>query len=361
MGLTRENSLDCGEIELSYSLSEPYLLTSPSESIESAPLRRTRSGSESELSLDEETSENGISLGEYHLVTEQHVSMLYDEKRGWERGEETTCHGRLVSSGRKCCEKKAWLEFFPLLTWLPKYSLRHDFVTDLSAGITLGVILIPQGLSYGLLAGLPAVYGLYACIAASCVYAGFGTCRQIHIGPFALISLLVVGTVGNVEAPYEAGSGEDPTPYIQAVMSTSVMVGIILFLLGFFRMGVIVSYLSDPVISSLTTAGAFLISTSQMKHLLGLSIPRESFFQTWISIFTNIAQVNLVTLGIGVCSLLLLYLIDVINSRVAVFKKQKLPGALICLIVSIVVVQLSEVYDTHGVQILGPIPSGKLH
>ena len=361
MGLRRENSLDCGEIELSYSLSESYLLTSPSQSVDTLPLRRQRSSSQSEGDLDgaEEGEETVLPLGEYHLVTEQHVSMLYDEKRGWDRGEDTACSRVSSSCERAVCRKETWLELLPLLKWVPQYSLRRDFLTDLSAGITLGVILIPQGLSYGLLAGLPAVYGLYACIAAPCVYAAFGTCRQIHIGPFALISLLVVGTVGKVEAPYEAGSGDDPTAYVQAVVSTSVMVGIILFLLGIFRLGVIVSYLSDPVISSLTTAGAFLIATSQMKHLLGLDVPRSPFFHTWIEIFTSLGSVNLVTLGIGVGSLLLLYFIDVVNSRFAVFKRQKLPGALIVLIVSILVVQLSGVYDSHHVKVLGSIPSGE--
>ena len=133
--------------------------------------------------------------------------------------------------------------FFPIIESLSNYS-KALFKSDLSAGLTVGVMLIPQGMAYAMIAGLPPIYGLYASLFPIVIYALLGTSRQLAVGPVAMVSLLTASSIGLI-----AESGSDQ--YILLAITLALLVGLIQFFMGVFRLGFLVNFLSHPVISGL--------------------------------------------------------------------------------------------------------------
>ena len=165
-------------------------------------------------------------------------------------------------------------KIFPILDWILKYKPEY-FKNDLVAGITVAILLIPQGMAYALIAGLPPVYGLYAALTPQIVYTIMGTSRQLAVGPVAMDSLLVA-------AGLSALSINDLGEYIQMAILLSLIVGIIHLILGIFKMGFFVSFLSKPVISGFTSGAALIISLSQVKYLTGIPITQNNKLQDFI-------------------------------------------------------------------------------
>lgn len=232
--------------------------------------------------------------------------------------------------------------FLPILEWLPKYN-KTLFKGDLAAGLTVGVMLIPQGMAYAMLAGLPPIYGLYASIFPLIIYAIFGTTRQLAVGPVAMDSLLVAAGVGAIAT---AGSAE----YIALAILLAFMVGAILFIMGIFRLGFLVNFLSRPIISGFTSAAALIIASSQLKHVLGLKLESTTYLhETLIEVGKNIGQTNLITLAIGAGSIVVLKLI----------KKYRptFPSQLAVVILGIGVVWGLGLVD-KGVKIVAEVPEG---
>ena len=158
---------------------------------------------------------------------------------------------------------------FPFLDWLYPYD-KSNLKGDLSAGLTVGVMLIPQGMAYAMLAGLPPIYGLYASTLPLILYALFGTSRHLAVGPVAMVSLLIATGVSTLAEP---GSDE----YIMYAIALALMVGVVQLLMGVLRLGFLVNFLSHPVISGFTSAAALIIGFSQLKHLLGVDLSRSHF------------------------------------------------------------------------------------
>ena len=161
--------------------------------------------------------------------------------------------------------------YFPFLNWMSSYN-KKDLNGDISAGLTVGVMLIPQGMAYSMLAGLPPIYGLYASTIPLIIYALFGTSRQLAVGPVAMVALLISSGVGAIAA---IGS-ED---FISLAILLALMVGVIQFAMGAFRLGFLVNFLSHPVIAGFTSAAALIIGFSQLKHLLGSIYPEERYMK----------------------------------------------------------------------------------
>jgi len=213
----------------------------------------------------------------------------------------------------------------------------------LLAGITVAVLLIPQGMAYALIAGLPPIYGLYASLTPQIVYAFLGTSRQLAFGPVAMDSLLVA-------AGLSALSIVEPSQYIQMAILLALLMGAIQLLLGLFRMGFIVSFLSKPVISGFTSAAAIIIGFSQLKHLLGIQLSQSNQLHIVIeSILQSNVPVHFATLIIGVLSVVLILLIKNWNS--------KIPSALIAVVLGISWVYFNGL-DKQGVAVVGLIPQG---
>ena len=151
---------------------------------------------------------------------------------------------------------------FPILDWLPSYS-RKDLAGDLPAGLAVGVMLVPQGMAYALIAGLPVVYGLYAALVPQVIYALMGTSRPLAVGPVAMDSLLVASGLAGLAM---VGSER----YIELALLLAMMMGLIQLALGAFRLGFLSDFLSRPVISGFTSAAALIIGFNQIGNLLGV-------------------------------------------------------------------------------------------
>lgn len=192
-----------------------------------------------------------------------------------------------------------WSHFLPILDWGLHYQPAH-LPGDLTAGIVVGTVLIPQAMAYALLAGLPPQVGLYASILPPVVYAFLGTSRLISVAPVALDSLMV----GAAIAPLAA---ENTPEYLGLALLLALTIGAIDILMGVFRLGFLVNFISQAVISGFISAAAIAIGFSQVKHLLGLKIPQtESFIQLLTYLARGIQATNLVALSLGVTSILFL-------------------------------------------------------
>ncbi|MEQ8924427.1 MAG: sulfate permease [Fulvivirga sp.] len=233
-------------------------------------------------------------------------------------------------------------KFFPILDWLPSYSGKH-LKGDLFAGLTVGVMLIPQGMAYALIAGLPPVYGLYASIVPQIVYAFFGTSRQLSVAPVAMDSLMVAAGVSVM-----AVQGTDQ--YITYAIMLAFFMGLFQLLLGMFRMGFITNLLSKPVINGFTSAAAIIIGLNQLKYLMGVEILKTN--KVYLIVWDAIQKINdthLVTLLLGVAGIVLIKLVKRVNSNI--------PGALIAVVVGILIVVVFSL-DQSGVAVVREIPSG---
>ena len=232
--------------------------------------------------------------------------------------------------------------FIPILNWLPDYKseyLKDDFI----AGVTVAVLLIPQGMAYALIAGLPPIYGLYAALTPQIIYAFLGTSRQLAVGPVAMDSLLVAAGLG-------ALSIVDSNQYIQMAILLALTIGAIQFLLGLLKMGFIVNFLSKPVISGFTSAAAIIICLNQLRHILGISISQSNQIHVFTSaLMQSETPINLHSLIIGIVSIILLILIKGWSS--------KIPSALVIVVIGICWVTFTNQIQP-SVAIVGNIPDG---
>ena len=231
---------------------------------------------------------------------------------------------------------------FPASEWLREYS-SHQLKGDLAAGLTVGVMLIPQGMAYAMIAGLPPIYGLYASTLPLIIYALLGTSRQLAVGPVAMVSLLTASGIGVL-----AQGGTEV--YIQLAIVLALMVGLIQFLLGAFRLGFLVNFLSHPVISGFTSAAALIIGLSQLKHLLGVDIARSHHVhEILLQAIEQFGAINWVTFGIGIGGIVLIKGAKRINKA--------LPGSLLAVLFGILLVWIMGLTN-QGVKIVGEIPKG---
>jgi len=233
--------------------------------------------------------------------------------------------------------------FLPIIDWLPSYN--KDWLKgDLSAGLTVGVMLIPQGMAYASIAGLPAVYGLYASIIPIIIYAILGTSRQLAVGPVAMVSLLTATAIGSFE-------GLSTSDYILYAILLAFLVGIIQFLLGLFRLGFLVNFLSHPVVSGFTSAAALIIGLSQLKSLLGIDIPRSHHInEILVNAFNKFDEINWIAFVIGVVGILIIIGIKKIN--------KSLPSQLFAVIFGIAIVSVFNLGEgQYAVKIIKDIPN----
>ncbi len=233
-------------------------------------------------------------------------------------------------------------KIFPILNWILKYKPEY-FKDDLLAGITVAILLIPQGMAYALIAGLPPVYGLYAALTPQIVYTIMGTSRQLAVGPVAMDSLLVAAGLGTLSI---VGTAD----YIQMAILLSLMVGIIHLILGIFKMGFFVSFLSKPVISGFTSGAALIISLSQVKYLTGIPIAQNNKLQDFIFfILKSEIPIHVTTLILGLSCIFFLLFIKKLN--------KKIPSALVVVFFSTLWVYYYD-KNLEGVAIIGEIPQG---
>lgn len=203
--------------------------------------------------------------------------------------------------------------------------------------------MVPQGMAYAMIAGLPPVYGLYAAFLPVLVYVFLGTSRQVGIGPVAMDSLLVAAGLGTL-----AITG--PEQYIAMVAVLALLVGAMQLLFGFLRMGFLVNFLSKPVISGFTSAAAVIIIFSQLKQLLGTTAPSSSVFHSLvINTWKYASEVNPYTILIGGVGILFILLFKRWNPRI--------PGILIVVVLAMVAAYFFKL-EKYNVELVGAVPSG---
>ncbi len=217
---------------------------------------------------------------------------------------------------------KRLASIFPLVGQLRSYE-GGDLRSDIAAGLTTAIMLIPQGMAYAMLAGLPPIVGLYASTIPLISYALFGTSRQLAVGPVAVLSLMTAASVGAI-----AEVGTDA--YLTYAMILALMVGVIQFAMGLLRLGLVTNFLSHPVLSGFTSAAALIIAFSQFDHLVGPG------FDTW-------------TMAVGVGSLLFLLAIRV--------WKPSFPGMFFVVVAATAMAWVFGL-DERGVAVVGEVPTG---
>ena len=236
----------------------------------------------------------------------------------------------------------SWKSFFPILESLEAYTSR-DFTKDLSAGLTVGVMLIPQGMAYALLTGMPPIYGLYGGFIPLLFYAIFGTSRQMSIGPVAISSLLVLAGISQLEDPGSAA-------YIELVILTGLLVGGAQLLLSFLRMGFLVNFLSHPVLVGFTSAAAVIIGISQLKDLFGFPIPRFSHsYETLFYALQHLGETNFLSLGFCLGSIVLILFLKRLHALI--------PGPLIAAVIGTILAWALQL-ENYGLSLVMDVPSG---
>ena len=226
--------------------------------------------------------------------------------------------------------------------WIGSYRKSY-FAGDLFAGLTVGVMLIPQGMAYALIVGVAPVYGLYTAVIPPLIYSLLGTSRRLSVAPTATDSLMVASGISTLAI-------SDSDHYLQMVITLTVLVGLIQVLLGFAKMGFVTNLLSKPVIVGFTAAAAVIIAVSQLKHLLGIPLSNQhSVIETLEAITRQLSQLNWIAIAISLGGMAIILSLKKIS--------QKLPGPLIAVLLSILVVYFSPI-DGNTIALLQEVPAG---
>ncbi len=230
--------------------------------------------------------------------------------------------------------------FLPFLAWLKGYH-KEKLFKDFVAGITVAVILIPQVMAYAILAGLPPVYGLYAAFLGTAVAALWGSSRHLSSGPVALVSFLTLTALVPLAKP------ETPE-FIALAIILALIIGLTQLLMGIFKLGFIMNFISHSVIAGFTTAAAIIIATTQVPNLFGFSVEKHEFvFLNFFEIFKSLPQTNFLTLILGGLSI---FFIIYTKKR---FSKA-FPAGLIIMSVGIILSYLLN-FEKSGIDVIGKI------
>lgn len=230
----------------------------------------------------------------------------------------------------------------PLFNDLASYS-KAKFQHDLVAGTTVGVMLVPQGMAYSYLAGLPPIYGLYAGLVPLIIYAIFGSSRHLVVGPVAVSALLVFAGLNQLAEPL--------TPeFIELAIFTGLLIGVALMLMSTLRLGLLANFISHPVISGFTSAAAVIVAISQLNDIIGITMPRfENQLEKLQYLVSHLHESNWLTLLLSLGSLVVLFALRKWNRRI--------PGALVVVAISTFLSWLFN-FSELGVNVVNDVPKG---
>lgn len=233
-------------------------------------------------------------------------------------------------------------QYIPILQWLPTYTFT-TLRADLIASITVTVLLVPQGMAYAMLAGMPPIYGLYGGLFPLLLFGLLGTSRRMSIGPVAVSALLVLAGISQLAEPFSA-------EYITLAILAGFLAGVFQWGLGAIRLGFLANFLSYPIVTGFTSAAAVIISVSQLPYLLGFAIPRElSLFAKLEYTLSHLSQTHLPTFFLCIGAIALIWSLKKINKAI--------PGALIAVVIGILLTWQFQL-DLQGIAIVGAVPSG---
>ncbi|XP_073795898.1 solute carrier family 26 member 6 [Danio rerio] len=269
---------------------------------------------------------------------------------------------------------KVWiLAWMPVLSWIPCYSIRENGLGDLVSGVSVGIMHLPQGMAYALLASVPPVFGLYTSFYPVLVYFIFGTSKHISIGTFAVISIMIGsvserlapdghfltnGTNGLVVVDTEARDLQR----LKVAAATTLLCGIFQVLLGVVRFGFVVTYLSEPLVRGYTTGAAAHAITAQLKYMFGVS-PRRftgplQLLYTLVELCGLLPQTHVPTLVVSLVSLTALVIVKEINSCYSHRLPLPIPIELMVITAGTLISHYTEMKTINGVDVVGEIPKG---
>ena len=237
------------------------------------------------------------------------------------------------------------MSIFSSLKWLKTYHPTH-FKADVVAALIVLAMLVPQGMAYAMLAGLPPVMGIYASILPMIIYAFTGSSTTLSIGPVAIISMMVFSAL---QPLFAVGS----TAYIEAACLLAIMVGIISLILGLFRFGFLIQLISHPVIKSFIIASALLIALGQFKFLLDIPLQTNNIPEFIGSLVNNFHHISFLSVGVSLAAItILVFLPKWVRSD---FLNKTIP---LLLVLSSIIVVYAFSLDQHGLKTVGIIPTG---
>jgi SulP family sulfate permease len=246
--------------------------------------------------------------------------------------------------------------FFPFVDWLKPYT-RQDFNSDLFAGIITAILLVPQGIAYAILAGLPPQLGLYASILPPVLYALFGTSRTLSVGPVSIAAIMIASALNEPEI---SALGQPA----QSALILSAESGLIMLLMALFRMGGLVNFISHPVLAGFTSGASILIIGSQLPQLAGLKSPSCGFDGACYRDY--VLAYNSTTLSIGVAAVILLIAFG--KPLTSLLKKAGVKhvlitaiskcGPLLTVLLATVAVSYFGLAVQHKVAVVGQVPVG---
>ena len=273
-----------------------------------------------------------------------------------------------------------WLGFFiPCFVWLKTYRVKEWLLWDVLAGLSVGAMVIPQGMSYANLAGLPQVYGLYGAFVPCLVYSLLGSSKQLAVGPVAVTSILLgngLESLFGISSPCYTSSGAavtnttapiDGTNYTcydfeRASIQVAFLAGLFYTAVGLLGMGWLTYFLSHAMVSGFTSGAAILIALSQVKYILGISIPRADTLQDNLEeIFNGLDEFSWEEFSMGMSFMLILLVFRVLSRRVKRLKFLRALGPITVTVMSIALMNIFKWYEPKGdapIANVGKIPEG---
>ncbi|NWS65579.1 S26A2 protein, partial [Crotophaga sulcirostris] len=273
-------------------------------------------------------------------------------------------------------------QLFPVLDWLPHYNVKTQLLGDVISGILVGIVAIPQSISYSLLANQDPIYGIYTNFFCNIIYVAMATSRHNFVGSFGVLCLMIGQSVnrhlqlagysddntgsllvGNSTFSSNGTDACNRSCYaITVALSLSFLVGLYQILLGALQLGFVAVYLSEPLLSGFVTGSSLTIITSQMKYLLGLKIPRHegvgSFILTWVDLLRYIQHTNICDLVTSLVALAIIVPVKEINDRYKEKMKAPFPVELLVVIVATVISHYFNFEGRYKSAVCGDIPTG---
>uniref|UniRef100_A0A8B9SC06 Solute carrier family 26 member 6 n=1 Tax=Apteryx owenii TaxID=8824 RepID=A0A8B9SC06_APTOW len=270
--------------------------------------------------------------------------------------------------------KSLLFRFLPFLRWLPRYPIKDWLLGDIISGFSVGIMHLPQGLAYALLAGLPPVTGLYSSFYPVFLYFFFGTSRHNSVGPFAVISVMI-GSVTDSLVPSEdflesvnstnvtmVNEARRDAARVELVATLTILVGVFQVALGLLQFGFVVTYLSDPLVRGYTTAASVHVLISQLKYVFGISLGEHSgplsLFTTFIEICQKLPKTNVGTLVTAIIAMVAIFIVKELNHKFSAKLPMPIPIELITIIVSTGISYGVNLNSKFGISVVGHIPSG---
>ena len=238
--------------------------------------------------------------------------------------------------------------FVPILTWLPRYD-RAWFRFDAIAGLTLWGLVVPEGMAYAGIAGLPPQAGLYTLVVSLLVYALFGTSRHLSVGGTSATAALLASSVAAALVASAFATASDPQAYQAYAAAFVLITGLVFLIAAVARLGFITQFLSKPVMDGFVVGLAAFVAVGQLNKLLGVEKPEGNTVEKLVGIVRELPDANLTTLGVGALALAALFLLPRLSKR--------LPSGLVVLFGAIA---LSSMLDLagRGVDVVGSLPQG---